>query len=223
MSKGAPAPNPQVRQRSSRIPRLHISSEQLQNNWAALGHAERLGLRPNATLDIHFHRGGLDDPYRSAGPSLKAFLKSSRQWVERRGANTAIIWAMENRSGLGGLGVHAHVLLHIPQDLMKRWHELRPRWARKAGLEASKRGVINFEHVRSLAGAKGKLAYMSKDTHPDELAIFEPFINPATGKPWLHDSGQPSNAMILGLKTGVSRNINVTARASYRQHLVEPA
>jgi hypothetical protein len=200
---------------------MHLSLEQVENNWAALGHAERLGLRPNVSLDIHFHRGGLDDPTRNSGASLQAFLKSARQWIERRGGETAIIWTMENRSGFGGEGVHAHVLMHVPDSLRIRWHNLRRRWARKAGLEAAKAGVVNFKPIRSLDGARGKLAYMSKDAHPTALAIFAPFTNPNTGQPWLHDAKKPSNAPIYGLKTGVSRNINAKARGSYRRHQIE--
>ncbi len=92
MSNGAPALSPRAtRTRSTHVPEWHLSLEQIENNWAALGHSERLGVRPNASLDIHFHRGGLDDPTCNAGASLKAFLKSARQWVERKGGKTAII------------------------------------------------------------------------------------------------------------------------------------
>ncbi len=222
MSNGAPVPTHGIRQRATHVPKWHLSLEQIENNWAALGHAERLGLIPNASLDIHFHRGELDDPTRNAGTSLKAYLKSARQWIERRGGETAIIWTMENRSGFGGEGVHAHVLMHVPARLLIRWHQLRRTWARKAGLEVTKAGVINFAPVRSLDGAKGKLAYMSKDAHPEVLAIFEPFLNSRTGKPWLHDANKPSNAPIYGLKTGASRNINAKARASYRSPQTDP-
>ncbi len=227
MSKGGPAfPAKPTRQRWSHVPRLHLSLEQVSNNWRALGHAEQLGLRPNASLDIHFHRGGLDDPTRNAGASLKAFLKSARQWIERKGGQTAIIWAMENRSGVGGNGVHAHVLMHVPAHLLNRWHQLRRRWARKAGLEATKAGVINFTNLPTLETAKGKLRYMSKDLDPaafairvDGIPLFE-----AGGRVHLDQDPPhhlPSNAPIYGLKTGVSRNINAKARASYRHHQIE--
>jgi hypothetical protein len=193
----------------------------VQNNFAALGHAERLGLRPNTSLDIHFHRGELDDPTRKAGASLKAFLKSARQWIERRSGRTAIIWVMENRMGWGGEGVHAHVLMHVPNDLLTRWHQLRRTWARKAGLEVNKAGVIHFSRVPTLNDAKQKLAYMNKDAPPELLAVYAAFPNPATGKPWLHDYNRPSNAPTYGLKSGVSRNISAKARASYRHHQVQ--
>lgn len=216
MSKGAPAqPCKAPRQRWSHVPRWHLALTQLENNWAALGHAERLGLRPNASLDIHFDRAGLDDPSRNAGASLKAFLKSSRQWIERKGGQTAIIWVLENRVGFGGDGIHAHVLLHVPPELLTRWHQLRRTWARKAGLEPNKAGGVNYTPLPTLENAKGKLRYMSKDIHPDALPIFE-----AGGRIHLDQSAPrhlPSNAPVNGLKTGVSRNIGRKARSSYRQ------
>jgi hypothetical protein len=195
---------------------MHLTIGQLENNWAALGHAEHLNLRPNASLDIHFDRGGLDEPIRNAGTSLKAFLKSSRQWIERRGGQTAVIWNLENRLGVGNDAIHAHVLLHVPPHLLTRWHQLRRTWARKAGLNVSKAGVINFDHLPSLKHAAGKLKYMCKDLHPDALPIFK-----AGGRVHLDDRNKPSNAPVYGLKTGVSRNINAKARASHRHRLVE--
>ncbi len=100
---------------------------------------------------------------------------------------------------------------------MKRWHELRRTWAGKAGLSI-KNDVINFDHLRTLDSAKGKLRYMSKDLHPDAMPIFT-----AGGRIHLHDSGKPSNAPVYGLKTGVSRNINAKARSTHRQRVVDPS
>lgn len=211
------SPSTAPRQRWSHLPRKHLTLRQVENNWFALGYAERLGLRPNASLDIHFERAGLDDPPRSAGASLKAFLKSSRQWIERKGGQTAVIWTMENRAGVGGEGIHAHVLLHVPPELLTRWHQLRRRWARKAGMEPNKARGIHFTALPTLESAKGKLRYMSKDIHPDALPIFE-----AGGRIHLDNRDKPSNAPVLGKKTGVSRNIDVAARSSNRRHLVEP-
>lgn len=229
MSKAAPvAPSRPPRQRWSHKPRLHLTLEQVENNWAALGHAEQLGLRPNASLDIHFHRAGLDDPPRNAGASLKAFLKSSRQWIERKGGQTAVIWTMENRTGVGGEGIHAHVLLHVPADLLTRWHQLRRRWARKAGMEPNKAGGIHFTALPTLENAKGKLRYMSKDIRPVDLPIFYtlPCLRYPEGRKHLDQDPPnhlPSNAPVYGLKTGVSRNISPKARSSYQQHQVRPA
>jgi hypothetical protein len=85
---------------------------------------------------------------------------------------------------------------------MERWHDLRPRWARKAGLSMAKGRVVNFEHVRSWDGAKGKLAYMSKDAPHKMLAVFEPFINPRTGKPLAAQQRKTEQRTNLRLESG---------------------
>jgi hypothetical protein len=108
--------------------------------------------------------------------------------------------------------------MHVPDSLRARWHNLRRRWARKAGLEANKPGVVKFTALPTLENTKEKLRYMSKDIQPDALPIFY-----AGGRVHLDNRNKPSNAPIYGLKTGVSRNINAKARASYHRHQVEPS
>lgn len=193
-------------------PRMTLSLAQVENNWAALGHAERLGLCPTDTLDIHFDRGDLFDLENRARRSLGEFLKSARQWVERKGERTAYIWTLENRGG--GDGVHAHVLIHVPPAIATRFHQLKPRWARKAGLNMAIANVINREPLPTLKAAKGKLKYMSKDLDPRHWPLFH-----AGDRAQLHDNGKPSTQPIYGKKTGVSRNIDAKARASFHTPL----
>jgi hypothetical protein len=179
----------------------------------------QLGLTPNVSLDIHFHRGGLDNPDRYARASLLAFIKSARQWIERRGGQTAVIWVLENQAGVGRPGLHAHLIMHVPPSLKVRFHQLRKRWTHKAKLNANKAGVVNFDPLPALANAKGKLLYMSKDLNPKALPIFS-----AGGRVHLHDNGKPSNRPVFGKKTGVSRNIDLAARTSRsRRHLTGPS
>ncbi|WP_126174614.1 rolling circle replication-associated protein [Altericroceibacterium xinjiangense] len=207
MSKRA-APRPSPRH-WKHIPRLNLTLEQVQNNWAALGFADHLELRPNLTLDIHFDRGDLFDPVNRASGSLQAFLKSARQWIERKGSKTAYIWVLESRGDSDG--IHAHILIHVPPALTRRFHDLRPRWARKAGLNMQIGKVIHREDMPTLEATKGKLQYMSKDLHPKHWPIFQ-----AGGRIHLHDCGKPSDQPIYGKKAGVSRNIDAKARASHQ-------
>jgi hypothetical protein len=204
---------------------MHLSLEQLQNNWAALGYAEQLGLRPTIHLDINFNVGDLFDADTNASASLRAFLKLARQWIERRGERTAYIYVLENRyCGIGQSGVHAHVLIHVPCHLREDFHRLKRSWARNREVGLTwKPGLFGPKGksrppIRSLAGVKGKLQYMSKDLNPAAFTIQvdgTPLFK-AGGRVHLDNRGKPSNAPIYGLKTGVSRNINAKARASYR-------
>lgn len=216
MSKGTATPPPRVQWRHTARP--YIGLRQLENFWAALGHSARLGVRPNETFDIHFDRGGLIDPLNFARVSLREFLKSARQWIERKGKQTSYIWVLENRGDGEGHGIHAHILIHVPPELATRFHQLKPRWARKAGLDMGKQGVLNRTVVPTLEAAKGKLRYMSKDLDPRHLPIFQD----VTGRVHLDDRGKPSDQPIYGKKCGVSRNIDAKARMAYRgQHLEE--
>jgi hypothetical protein len=214
------------------MPKWHLTLRQLENNWRALGHAEQLGLRPNVTLDINFGVGGLFDPDRQAGASLRAFLKLARQWIERRGGRTAYIYVLENRySGIGETGVHAHVLIHVPDNLRENFHSQKRVWASNPEVGMAWRPGLfgpkgrKRRPITSLEGAKNKLLYMSKDLDPaafaiqvDGIPLFE-----AGGRVHLDNRDKPSNQPIYGLKTGVSRNINSTACASHRQPQVEPS
>ena len=227
MSK-CPAPPVSRRTRASSTlsPHLQLTLAQLENNWAALGYANGLGLCPNHTFDIHFSKGRLVDPWNQARQCLQEFLKSARQWIERehgRGierkkGETAYVWVLENRGDGDGHGVHAHVVFHVPPNLVVRFHQLKARWARKAGLDMSIADVLNHEDMPTLEAAKGKMKYMSKDLHPRHWDTFKlPWRDPETGiiseRVHLHDKGKPSDQPIYGKKTGVSRNIDAKARS----------
>lgn len=207
-----PSPRPKrKRPRTSHIPRLHLTLAQVENMAAALGFADRIGLRPNLAIDIHFDKGGLDDPLSNAGRALRAFKHSIRQCVERRGGRFACIWVMENRAGRGGdVGIHAHLLVHIPPHLLDRFDRHRATWALKAGFRDDDK-VILAKPVRTLRGAAGKLKYICKDLDPEHWPIFN--IN---GKPVLDDRGKPSDQPVYGQKCGVSRNIDAKARDAHR-------
>lgn len=213
MSNGCTAPASRPTRRSwKRTANLHLTLAQLENNWAALGHSARIGLLPNETFDIHFHKGGIADPHNQARISLQEFLKSARQWVERKGEQTAFIWVLENRGDGGGHGIHAHVLFHLPPKLAVRFHQLKPRWARKAGLDMAVAKVMNRERMPTLNSAKGKMQYISKDLDPKHWPIFKD----PTGRVHLDDRGKPSDQPIYGKKCGISRNIDAKARNSHR-------
>ncbi|GAC1582730.1 MAG: hypothetical protein NVS3B5_17140 [Sphingomicrobium sp.] len=148
------------------------------------------------------------------------------------GGQTAYIYALENRpSDLRETGVHAHVLIHVPIALRERFHSLKRVWVSNERVGMTwKSGLLGppgkpRKAIPTLKGVKGKLRYMSKDLDPaafatlvDGVLLFE-----AGGRIHLHNSGKPSTGAIYGKKTGVSRNIDVTARDSYRQPTTELA
>jgi hypothetical protein len=211
-----------IRIRSAPRPKYQLKLSQLENMWAALSHAEVIGLRPSAALDINFGAGDLFEPDKNAGSSLRAFIKLARQWIEKRGAQTAYIYVFENRHTCPDeTGVHAHVLIHVPSAMLSDFHRMKKKWVKnkavrmkcKPRLFAPTNRAKNA--IKTFEGVSGKLLYMSKDLDPGAMANGVPFLE-ARGFN-LDDRGKPSTGPVFGLKCGVSRNINVKARTSYQQ------
>lgn len=201
------------------IPKMRIATDQFSALWAGLGHAERLGLRPNWTLDIHYGRGELADPYLYWSESLQCFLRLIRDWVRSHGERTAYLYATEHRMGVGATGIHTHLLIHVPPRLSNRFGQLIRKWGRAAGLVMKQPSKVMNPHkigggVPTLKAAAGKLRYLCKDLESEGLELMAPFKR-LNGKPQIHDCGAPSNGGVLGKKVGVSRNIDAKARRDY--------
>jgi hypothetical protein len=201
------------------IPRYQVKLGQWSNLWAALGHAERLGLRPNWTLDIHYERGGLADPYLCWSASLQRFLKLIRDWAAAHGERTAYLWSTEHVRGVGAIGVHTHLLIHVPPSLDKRFKELIRKWGRQSSLSMkSPSKVLNPQRIgkgnATLKAAAGKLRYISKDLEPAGLALLAPFKR-LDGKPQISGEGASTQG-VLGKKVGVSRNLDRAARKAWQ-------
>lgn len=212
MSKGRSTP---PSRRRGATPRLHLTLDQVENRFAAFGHAIRIGLCPNASLDLHFDVANVIDPNTNGRLALMAFLKLARQWVERKGHQTAYIWSLENRGDGDGYGLHAHIAIHVPQALAKDFKRLmRQSWGKRAGMDIRTRRALRYTAMPTPRAAKGKVQYISKDLDPRHWEIF----TDATGRVHLHDKGKPSDQPVFGKKCGVSRNIDRAARA--KAHLV---
>ncbi len=207
--------------RSTHIPKYWLTLEQLRNMWAAFDHTTSIGLILNVSLDINFGAGDLFDPDQNAGGSLRAFLKLARQWIEKKGERTAYIYVFENRyTRFGESGIHAHVLIHVPSDLLSDFHRMKKRWvvneAVRMKCEPKLFAPTNRAKkvIRTLEGVSGKLLYMSKDLKPSAMANGIPFLESRGFI--LDDRKKASTGPVYGLKGGVSRNINAKARTSYQ-------
>jgi hypothetical protein len=210
------------------IPRYRIKIGQLENALAAVAHADQLGLRPNWTLDIHYERGQLAQPYLSWSASLQGFLKLIRDWARSYEACTAYIWTTENVRGSGTIGVHTHLLIHIPLELDNQFKKLVPQWGRRAGMvmKSAKeaREVLHAHRIGegnpTMKAVCGKLRYMSKDLEQPSLDLLFPFKR-LNGEPQIHGFGS-STGGVLGKKLGVSRNIDRAARKAFRHDPTQP-
>lgn len=149
-----------------------------------------------------------------------------RDWVKSHGRRTAYLYSTENRQGIGAVGVHTHLLIHVPPSLDKRFQQLLREWAKQANLVMrTPNKVLNPHRIgngnATLQAVAGKLRYMGKDLELAGLELFAPFKR-LNGEPQIHDSGKPSTHGILGKKVGVSRNIDQAARLKWRPAPAQP-
>jgi hypothetical protein len=212
-----------TRTRSSHIPKLQLRAGQAANMASALEFSAALGLEPNRTIDIHFNQGGLDLDRHRPQAALGCFLKLAREWISCRGGDTAYIWVLENRRHSGSpfkpderevlMGVHVHLLIHVPQHLTGRFSQLQRGWLTKAGMSGNAPRTIKGTRLPTQKAVRGKFLYMLKDLNPEAMADFQAW-SPVDGEvPVILDTrGKPSDMPIMGQKAGTSRNIGLAAR-----------
>lgn len=191
---------------------------------AALEFSSTLGLEPNRTIDIHFNQGDLDLDQHRPQAALGKFLKLAREWIACRGGATAYIWVLENRRHSGSpfnpdeqdmrMGIHVHLLLHVPPALTRRFSQLQRGWLTKAGMSGNNPRTIKGTRLPTRKAVRGKFLYMLKDLNPNAMAAFQAWVPGEAEAPVKLDTrGKPSDMPIMGQKAGTSRNIGLAARA----------
>jgi hypothetical protein len=95
----------------------------------AIEHAELIGQPLNAFLTVHW--GKWSSPIEKLGPfevttqrRQGRLLICIRHWLVRRGARLTCVWALEAQH----VGVHSHILIHIPRRKLAAFTREIPRW-----------------------------------------------------------------------------------------------
>ncbi len=104
----------------------------------AVRHAIRVDLRLNVMVTIDWDLCGID-PHDGRSNWLHLFYN----WVRCRGHQTGFVWVME---GGGLLGIHSHILIHVPRELRVDFQKrLRP-WRKAVGIPWKAR-VMNIRPI----------------------------------------------------------------------------
>jgi len=80
----------------------------------------------NRHTTIHFDAAAIPDPVAA----LRRYTKLARDWLRTQGAEFAYIWVRETGDRKGE---HAHLLMHIPPDLVARFAQRERRWRKRMG------------------------------------------------------------------------------------------
>lgn len=180
-------------------PSSSLSKRQAANLAAAARYAVELGAPLNRFVTINWEAAGVVDCAGATG----RFLKYASDWLRRRGGHIAYIWVQE---GGNRVGQHAHILLHVPADLARRFSELQRRWLGGCGAEFH-RGLIKSRPVgRSYRAAFGS-----------DPSIYDGNLRRVLGYllKEADEVGQPGGqcSLVVGKRCATSQNIGARARA----------
>lgn len=117
---------------TERTPRLRKASfamtkAQVRLLIHAIAHTQDIGYPFNRFVTIDWELASVIDPWKAQGK----FLKYIRDWTKGHGQELSYVWIMERGSIIG---LHSHMLLHIPLPLISRFIRLQHRWLKKSGV-----------------------------------------------------------------------------------------
>lgn len=120
-----------------------LSTAQVENILSAARFADWIGRPLNRLITLAWAHGEVDDPFKGTA----RFFKLASDAMRKRGIDWAWVWVHENGPVMG---VHVHILAHVPVDHERWFHRRCHGWAkacgmiRKAGGRHSRR--IGFLH-----------------------------------------------------------------------------
>jgi hypothetical protein len=189
-------------------PSRRLTLHQVRNAFSAAEHAIVIGLPLNRFVTINWQLAGAATPVTATG----RFLKLARDWLRRLGAASAHIWVQEcGRQN----GLHAHLLIHVPPEFVRRFSHLQRRWLSAAGAEFRK-GVIRSRPIgrsyrHALVGRQygeeyrsdlsRALQYVLKESDQATRAEFDLRFSPKGG-------------LVHRKRLGTSQNIGAAVRAA---------
>jgi hypothetical protein len=163
----------------------------------------------NRMLTIHWENLGVAPADSLA--VLTAFNSLARNWAHKRGYSIAFVWIRENDFGDGSKGEHVHILLHIPEPILREFIEtMTQRWLlRVTGCKYVK-GTARFDTI----GQRASDYRNAPDIYRENLGklvfgyLFKGASKEAARE--LSLSRWDDGGRIVGKRWGRSQNLNTT-------------
>lgn len=161
----------------------------------------------NRHTTIHFDACAITDPVTA----LRNYTKLARDWLATQGATFAYIWVREAGDAKGQ---HAHLLMHIPADLILAFARRERGWRKRIGAKRARGAFLSTAVGRSYRHGEVKMQY--GDHYGDDLRGIVGYLvkgaEPRAVKEF-QLSRVELGGELWGKRTGMSENINRTARA----------
>ncbi|OAO04002.1 hypothetical protein A8B75_07965 [Sphingomonadales bacterium EhC05] len=80
--------------------------------------------------------------------AISGFIKLARDWARKRGHEIAWLWIRENDFGDGSKGEHVHILLHIPEPILREFIQpMTRRWLLRVTGGKYVKGAARFDTI----------------------------------------------------------------------------
>lgn len=100
----------------------------------------------NRMLTIHWEALGIapaDAPEKQA-----SFFRLARDWARKRGHEISFLWIRENDFGDGSKGEHVHILLHLPEPILREFIQpMTRRWLLRSTGHKYGKGAVRFDTI----------------------------------------------------------------------------
>jgi hypothetical protein len=162
----------------------------------------------NRHTTVHFDAAGITDPVAA----LRCYMKLARDWLRTKGAGFAYLWVRESGEGKGE---HAHVLMHVPVELVADFARRERGWRKCIGAKPARGAFrstpIGMSYRHAELGSQfgqsyrealtGMIAYLVKGAEPRAVK--------ALGLTRIAPGGE-----LWGKRSATSENIGPRARAN---------
>lgn len=176
------------------------------NIMAAADYTAKNTVPLNRHTTIHFDKCGIADPVTA----LRSYMKLARDWLRTQGAPFAYIWVRESGEDKGE---HAHVLMHVPPQLVGAFAKLERGWRVRIGAKRAKGAFETRPVGRSYRHCQLGVQY--GEHYADHLQTIVGYVVKGAEQKAVKSLGltkvQPGGEL-WGKRTGMSEGINRTAR-----------
>jgi hypothetical protein len=161
----------------------------------------------NRHTTIHFDKAGIADPVAA----LRSYTKLARDWLATKGAVLSYIWVRESGDRKGE---HAHLLMHVPANLASVFARRERGWRKLIGAKRARGAFRSTAVGRSYRHAEVGIQY--GEHYADHLRDIVGYLVKGAEQravKALQLTRVAPGGELSGKRTGMSENINRTARA----------
>lgn len=173
--------------------------------FAALVHAEHVGLLPNRMTTIDLELGGVDDPVATIGQLMKLVGDAVR-----RNGDLSYVWVRETGTVVGD---HVHILFHLP-SMSQGWLGRRmPSWLKRCSI-ARVKGVTRTRTIRGAASGTDT-EMMCSELYTANLHTVRNYVLKHCSADVQRDLGIKGHGscVVVGKRVSISENLHRKARS----------